>query len=215
MNIAVVPAFNEEKRIEEVLKKLRKYVDKIIIVDDGSKDDTSKVAKKYGLVLRHIVNLGKGAALRTGCKKALEFRPKYIIFIDADGQHDPSEIPKFLKKLDKGFELVQGVRKMRKMPLIKMIGNSMINFLFKLLFGLNVTDTQSGFKAFKAEVYPKIEWDSNDYFVETEILAKAGLNDVKYGEVPIKTIYKEKYKGITVKDGIKIGVKSIMLRLSI
>ncbi|HDD05204.1 MAG TPA: glycosyltransferase family 2 protein [Candidatus Aenigmarchaeota archaeon] len=213
MKVAVVPALNEEKRIEEVLKGLRKYVDKIIVVDDGSRDKTSEVSSKYALVLRHVVNLGKGAALRTGCKKALEFKPKYIFFIDGDGQHDPREVPKFVKKLEEGYELVQGVRSYGKMPFLKRIGNLMINFLFKALFGLNVRDTQCGFKAFRAEVYPKIRWSSNDYFVETEILAKAGMSGLKYAEVPIKTIYKERYKGITALDGLKICTKILALRL--
>jgi len=213
MKIAVVPALNEEKRIEEVLRRLRKHVDKIIVVDDGSRDKTSEVSRRYALVVRHIVNLGKGAALRTGCKKALEFKPEYIFFVDADGQHDPGEVPKFVKKLEEGYELVQGVRSYKKMPFLKKIGNWMINFLFKALFGLNVSDTQCGFKAFKAEVYPKIRWSSNDYFVETEILAKAGMSGLKYAEVPIKTIYREKYKGITAVDGLKICAKIVALRL--
>lgn len=213
MIIAIVPAFNEEKRIAPVLKQLKKHVDKMIVVDDGSSDKTSKVSKKHAIVVRHIINLGKGAALRTGCKKALEFNPDHIIFIDSDGQHDPEDIKKFKKKLEKGFEVVQGVRKMKKMPFVKRIGNSMINMIFYALFGLKVRDTQSGFKAFKTEVYPKIKWESNGYFVETEMLINVGKNDLRYGEVEIKTIYKDKYKGITMRDGLRIGIKTLIAKV--
>jgi glycosyltransferase involved in cell wall biosynthesis len=211
--VAVVPAFNEEKRIVDVLKTLKQYVDRIIVVDDGSSDRTSEVSKKYALVVRHIINVGKGGALRSGAKKAIQLKAKRIVFIDSDGQHDPSEIKKFIEKLDKGYDLVQGVRSTKEMPFMKKIGNSMINSLFSMIFGLKVSDTQSGYKAFKTGIYPKIEWKSNDYFVETEILANAGKNGLRYAEVPIKTIYREKYKGITVMDGLKIGAKTIMMRL--
>ena len=94
---AIIPAYNEEKQINSVINKTKKYVDEVIVVDDGSKDSTGEIAKKSNaIVLRHLVNLGKGAALKTGCDYAVKNKAGIIIAVDADAQHDPKEIPNFL-----------------------------------------------------------------------------------------------------------------------
>jgi len=214
MKVAIVPAYNEEGEIDHVLRRLRNYVDKIIVVDDGSRDKTGMIAKKYAIVIKHPVNLGKGAALRTGCKEALKFKPRYLFFVDADGQHDPDDIVKFLEKLEKGYDLVQGVRDYDKMPLLKKIGNLILTFAFKILFGFNTKDTQCGYKGLRSEILPRILWNSNDYFVESEILARVAVNNLRYCEVPIKTIYKKGgYKGATIFDGLKIFIRLIVLKI--
>jgi len=175
MLIAIVPAHNEEKDIENVIKSLKNFVKKIIVVDDGSKDKTSKIAEKNGaIVLKHIVNLGKGAAMRTGIEKAKQMNAKSVIFVDADNQHDPSEIPLFKNKIKQGAKIIQGTRKFdKKMPFIKRFGNSTISNLFKILFGVKVNDTQSGYKAMSLDIYDKIKWSADGYFVETEMLVRA------------------------------------------
>ena len=97
----IVPAYNEGKNIGKVIDELKDYVSNVVVVDDGSKDDTYSVAsRKKVIVLKHIVNLGKGGAVKTGCDFALKNGAKYIILIDSDGQHKPSDIPRFLKKLE-------------------------------------------------------------------------------------------------------------------
>ena len=131
MRLAVViPAHNEEKNIREVILGVKKYANNIIIVDDGSKDNTYLIAKETAndiLVLRHKINLGKGAALKTGCDYALSKGVQKIIAMDADGQHEPKEIPVFLAALDQQ-EIIFGCRKVPKtMPLVFRLGNKVIS----------------------------------------------------------------------------------------
>ena len=200
----IIPAKDEEKHIEEVIKNTKKYVKNIVVVDDGSKDKTSFIAKKNGaIVLRHSINLGKGAALKTGCEFVKD-KSDLIIFMDSDGQHDPHDIPRFIKELKK-HDIVFGSRKInKKMPLIFRFGNFVINTVSNIFFHIKLTDTQSGFRAFKSNVYEKIKWKSKNYSVESEIIANCGKHNLSYKEIFIETIYNDKYKGTTVMDGIKI-----------
>ncbi len=207
---AVIPAYNEEKEISRIVKKTRGYVDKVIVVDDGSKDKTKDAAEKSGaLVLRHMINLGKGAALRTGCNYALRKNAKYIVVLDADAQHNPQDIPRFLEKLRK-YDIVFGYRKRSsKMPFVLRFGNWLISNIVKFLHGVDLIDTQSGFRAFSREAYTKIRWDASDYSMESEMISRAGKQRLKYVQVPIQTIYSDKYKGTTVIDGAKIVLNMI------
>jgi len=152
----VIPAYNEGKRISSVIDDVKKYCKNIIVVDDGSKDRTSSISKsKNVIVLRHVLNLGKGAALKTGCDFAIERRANVLIAVDADGQHEPKEIPKFLKALE-GVDIVFGFRKLNKnMPLVLRFGNMFINFALHLTYGMNLRDTQCGYRAFTTNAYKK------------------------------------------------------------
>lgn len=210
----IVPAYNEGKRIEDVLEGVKNYSKNVVVVDDGSRDGTSKLAKKHDvLVLKHLVNLGKGAALKTGCEYAIRKRAEKLIAIDADGQHDPEEIPNFLEALESA-DVVFGYRKLnKKMPLLFRIGNMLINFTTKILYNVKLRDTQGGYRAFTADAYKKLRWKSNDYSMESEMIANMGKHHLRYKEIPIKTIYSEKYKGTTVLDGIKIVVNMFIWRL--
>lgn len=213
---AVIPAHNESKKIGDVIKKTKKYIKNIIVVDDGSTDDTYDVSKKEGaVVLKHIINMGKGAALKTGCDFALKNKADIIIAIDSDGQHDPNEIPLFLKAIEnKNIDIVFGHRKLTKnMPFILRFGNLFISKLTKLLYNIRLKDTQCGFRAFTSEAYKKIRWVALDYSVESEMIAKAGKNKLKYAQVPIQTIYTDDYKGTTVIDGIKIIFNMFMWKI--
>jgi len=210
----IIPARNEEKHISNVIKEVKKTYKNIIIVDDGSDDQTSKIAEKHkAIVLKHIINLGKGAALKTGCNYAIRNKAKSIVVIDADGQHDPKDIKKFLDKL-KNADIVFGYRKLnKKMPIILRLGNSSINNIAKILYNMDLHDTQCGFRAFTSKAYKKIRWNSTDYSMESEMIANAGKHKLKYSEVPIKTIYKDKYKGTTILDGIKIVFNMFLWKL--
>lgn len=210
----VIPAYNESKKISDVIQKTKKYCSNIIVVDDGSKDKTFEIAKKTNvIVLKHIINLGKGAAVKTGCDFALKKGAKKLVLIDSDGQHDPSEIHKFLKALEK-VDIVFGYRKFnKKMPFILKFGNNYINFVTKLLYGVNLRDTQCGYRALRANAYKKARWKSNDYSMESEMIANIGKRHLKYKEIPIKTIYSDKYKGTTIFDGIKIVFNMFLWRL--
>ncbi len=211
----IIPAYNEGKRINSVIGRVKKFVKNIIVVDDGSSDNTSEVAKKAGvLVLRHIVNLGKGAAAKTGCDFAFKNGAEEIILVDADGQHDPVEIPNFLKALE-GADIVFGYRRMNKnMPSLFRHGNKSLSRLTGMLFGVKLKDTQCGYRAFKAKIYRKIRWKAKDYSMEAEMIANVGKNHLTYKEVPIETLYLDRYKGTTIFDGLKIGFNLLKWRLS-
>jgi len=211
----IIPAHNEEKHIEKVIKKAKNFAKNILVVDDGSNDKTSFVAEKSGVfVLKHIVNLGKGAALKTGCEYAIKKGAEKIVVLDADGQHDPKEIPEFVKALDNA-DIVFGYRRLnRNMPFVLRYGNWFIFFMTKLLFGLKIIDTQCGYRAFTLNAYNKIKWDAVDYSMESEIVANTGKAHLKYSQIPIETIYSDKYKGTTVIDGIRIVLNMVWWKLS-
>jgi len=212
--IIVIPAYNEELRVGHVVSLCKKYAENVIVVDDGSKDKTYLEAEKNGAIaVRHRVNLGKGAALKTGCDLAILKGADKIIALDADGQHDPGEIPDFISKL-KYNDIVFSKRTKRwKMPLVAKIGNDFFSFLSNLLFGIKLRDVQSGYRAFTKDCYKKIRWDLSGYSVENEIIAKVGVKKLKYAEIPIKTIYNDNYKGTTVIDGITILIDMLMLKV--
>ncbi len=211
----VIPAYNEEKRIEKVIENTKKYVQNIIVVDDGSKDNTPNTAKKCNTtVIRHIINLGKGSALRTGCDYAIKQGADKIIVLDADTQHQPSEIPNFLNEL-KNVDVVLGYRRLDKnMPWILRFGNWVISKITKLLYGIQLHDTQCGYRAFTANAYKKIRWESSAYSMESEMITNIGKRKLKYKEIPINTIYADRYKGTTVLDGVKIVFNLFWWRLS-
>lgn len=211
---AVIPAYNEEKSIGYIIKETKKYVDNVIVVDDGSKDRTYNAAKKNdAVVLRHVVNLGKGAALKTGCDFAIDNNAEIIVAIDADAQHDPKEIPNFLKSI-KGNDIVFGYRRLNKnMPFILKFGNWFISKTIKLLYGIKLRDTQCGYRAFTSNAYKKIRWNATDYSMESEMVAKTGKYNLKYKEIPIQTIYSDKYKGTTILDGVKIVFNMMLWRV--
>ena len=213
--IIVIPAYNEEKTIFDVVSKCKKYGD-VIVVDDGSKDNTYLEAEKANvLVLKHRVNLGKGATLKTGCDAALMKNADVIIIIDSDGQHDPDEIPFFYTNLKENDIVFSRRIKRDEMPLFAKVGNTGLKFITNLLFKVKLEDPQSGFRAFTKNCYDKIRWNTTGYSVENEIIARVGINDLKYSQIPIKTIYKDRYKGTTLLDGVKILIDMFVLKLTL
>ena len=212
---AVIPAHNEEKHIGDVVRQAKKYVDNAVVVDDGSRDGTVEEAKKSGaIVLNHLVNLGKGAALKTGCDYAIKSKADIIVAIDADAQHNPKEIPKFIGAV-KMHDVAIGYRKLNmSMPFILRFGNWFINKTIRFLYGIKIRDSQCGYRAFTSEAYKKLRWKASDYSMESEMIAKIGKHRLSYAEVPIETIYSDKYKGTTILDGIKIVFNLLFWRLN-
>jgi glycosyltransferase involved in cell wall biosynthesis len=215
--VIVIPCYNEEKRIQGVIKRINnlELENKIIVADDGSADNSCQIVKnnfKDVLLLEHGINLGKGAALKTGCEAAVKLGADIIVLIDADGQHSPEVIPEMVKKLEKeNFDIIFGARKMdiNKMPAVFYLGNKFLTRLTNLLSGASISDSQCGFKAFRASVYDKLIWESSDYSVETEMIVNTKKNKLKYGEIFIETIYNDNYKGTTPFDGIKVLINLI------
>jgi len=210
----VIPGKNEQKNIGKVIRKAKKYCQNVVVVDDGSTDRTATVAKNEGaLVLRHVINLGKGAALKTGCDYAIHEGAKRIIVMDADGQHDPKEIPRFVAAL-KNSDIVFGIRKFdRNMPNVMKIGNWFINKMTRELYDVGIKDTLCGYRAFTSSAYLKIRWNASDYSMESEMVANVGRHKLKYKEINIDTIYNDKYKGTTIFDGMKIAMDLLYWKL--
>lgn len=211
----VLPGHNEEGSLSSVLKEVLSSYDDVIFVDDGSTDKTYDVAVASGAtVLRHMTNLGKGAALRTGCDYAVSKGADVIVVMDSDGQHDPSEIPEFLEEMRKGNDVIIGCRKWNSsMPLMMRLGNYGLHKISSFLFHVDVTDTQSGFRVFTAEAYSHIRWNSSDYSMESEMLARIYKHGLRCSTVDIKTIYHDSYKGTTVINGIVIAYNMLVWKL--
>lgn len=202
----VVPAYNEAKRIGKVLRDLKKTKLPVIVVDDGSKDKTYQVAKRYGfIVLRHGINLGKGAAMKTGATAAFKLGADAVIFIDSDGQHRISDLPQFVGALKTGkADVVFGVRDLLKIPFVRRAGNSVASLLVSALFDIRVLDLLCGYRAITRKAFRKINWKSSGYSVETEMVAMAGKYRLKHCEVAISTVYYDKFKGLSPTEGIGI-----------
>jgi glycosyltransferase involved in cell wall biosynthesis len=213
----IIPACNEEKRLPDVLQRLQSITRNYIVVDDGSTDKTKEIAEKNGaIVLKHIINMGKGAALKTGCDYAYSRGAKIILVMDADGQHKPEDIPRMVNTLVQNkLDIVFGGRKPNKnMPGVFKLGNSGLSWLTNILYNVKIKDTQSGFRGFTSKSYKKIRWTSNDYAMESEMIANVGKKHLKYKEIPIQTIYLDKYKGTTIFNGLKIGFETLFWRFS-
>ncbi len=192
----IIPAYNEEKTLGSVIDGLRRGgYDDIVVVDDGSKDRTAAVAKqKKVYLLSHVVNRGLGGALCTGIMAAVEEGCNIIVTFDADGQHDVRDIKKvILPIMKKEVDVVIGSRMINSdgMPLIRRIGNRLINIVTYVLFGVYVTDSQSGLRAFSLSAAKKLDLKTNRMEVSSEIIKEIGRNKLRFKEVPIRAIYTE------------------------
>lgn len=213
MKIAVVlPIFNEEKEIAQVLKTLSKINLPIILVNDGSTDKTLEIIKqstknnKQITLLSHRINLGKGSAVRTGGEAAFHKGFEAVIFMDSDGQHSPEDLIKFIDALStKEHDVVLGSRNLHHgVPLIRFLGNKFASILISLLFGIYISDILSGFRAVNKSAFKKLQLESRGYGIETEMIVKIAKYNLKSCEIPIQTIYRDKNKGVTILDSISI-----------
>jgi len=213
MNVAViVPAFNESRKIGEVVKNLAVCDCSIIVVDDGSEDETAKIAEQNGaLVLRHEVNLGQGAALRTGSQYAYQNNFDLIAHFDADGQHSAEDLKKMLNifKTDK-VDALLGSRFMGQSfsgPIVKKIILKLAKIFSKLILQLQYSDPQNGLRIFRANIFPKIIWQNDDYLHCTEILCHLKKNDLAVKEFPMVVLYDEYSSTKKVKPKVSMGLK--------
>jgi glycosyltransferase involved in cell wall biosynthesis len=211
----IIPACNEQRHIGPVITAAKRFAGNVVVVDDGSRDRTSEIAKSKGaVVLRHVINLGKGNALKTGCDYALRQGAERIVAIDGDGQHRAGQIPQFLRAL-RGKDIVFGYRTFNsKMPFLFRVGNTIIGHVSKILFGIELRDTQCGYRAFTAAAYKKVRWDSGDYRMESEMVMRAARHKLRYSELAVDTIYADRYKGTTLMDGVKITFNLLWWKLT-
>ncbi len=189
----LVPAFNEEVHIAEVITGARRYVDKVVVVDDGSTDSTAEIAESSGAeVIRHQINLGKGASLKTGFERAFARGFDPVIVLDGDGQHDPREIPLFLETAEKsGADIVVGNRmgNIKSMPLIRYLTNRLTSFFVSRLAKQSVPDSQCGYRLVNRKAFRSLKLKTVRYDTETEMLIEAGRAGCRIASAPIKTIY--------------------------
>lgn len=218
----VVPARNEASRLPALLRQIPATVDAhpvvAIVVDDGSTDETAGVARLAGArVLRHAINLGKGAALATGCEAALKLGAGIVVAMDADGQHDPADLGRMAAPLLAGeADLVIGYRRREgSMPGVLRLGNAGLNLTLRLLFGAAFEDSQCGYRAFRLASYGQLRWRASDYAVESEMLVRAVRSRLRVVEVPIATVYHDRYKGTQPLDGVRIMGRLVRLRLGL
>lgn len=204
--VIIIPAYNEEAKIQEVVKEAIKHGD-VIVVDDGSTDNTSILAEKAGAtVIKHRKNKGKGAAIKTGVKRIINKGYDVIVLMDGDGQHDPQHIESLASRVD-GAQMVIGSRFMddtSKMPLHRRFSNRITTYLLDHLTGYHLTDSQSGFKAINADyalLLLKIPYD--DYIYESELIRVAAAHDLIIDEVPIVCHYATEKSYIGVTDFLK------------
>jgi glycosyltransferase involved in cell wall biosynthesis len=191
--VALIPAYNEAAKIAEVTKQTRPYVAQVVVIDDGSADATAQLAGQAGAtVLRHPKNRGKGAAIAT----ALEFFGKsgaeFGVFLDADGQHDPGEIPKFVEAARAlSADVVVGTRmtETRDMPVVRKLTNQFTSWVTSKLAGQTIPDSQCGYRLVRRCVLKDLQLSSSRFETETEMLIQAGRAGHKIANVPVRTIY--------------------------
>ncbi|NOZ60134.1 MAG: glycosyltransferase family 2 protein [Calditrichaeota bacterium] len=194
---AIIPAFNAEKTIGAVIRGVNRYLppEQIVVVNDGSADATETIARKQGaVVLNNGKNRGKGFSLRRGFHFAIENNFSAALCIDADMQHDPADIPKFLacfNQTDADLILGSRIHNLKDMPLDRQFSNQTTSLLISLLTGVRVRDSQSGYRLIKTSVLKKIILHSNRYETESELLVKTLKSGFRVTHVPIKTIYNQ------------------------
>ena len=192
--VVTIPAYNEERTIgalingiHEVMKSCR-YDYKVLVVDDGSKDGTVQVAKKANaIVYSHPKNYGLAETFKTEINKSLKLKADVIVHIDADGQYLPRDIPKLVKEVNNGSDLVLGSRfkgKIESMPLMKRLGNKAFSRVISNIAGIRISDGQTGFRAFTREVAEKIKVISDHTYTQEQII-RAVREKFKVKEVPV------------------------------
>ena len=215
-----IPAYNEELSIGSVLHKAKKVdvVDDILVVDDGSGDETSEIAKGFGVkVIRHRKNAGKGAAIQTIFDYASDNGYDYLVLIDGDGQHNPYEIPKVLSPVvNPGADLVVGARwgESTEMPFYRKIGKNVLDYMTP--GGGEAKDTQSGFRALNKKAIEKLDLSRHDFTVESEMVTDAKEKGLKIDSAHISCRY-EDVENASTKGPVShgLGVLRKIIRLTI
>jgi len=218
----VVPAYNEEKTIGNVLRELLQYFkgEEIVVVNDGSRDKTREVAQEKGVVvLTHLVNRGLGGALGTGIRYALLKGAELILTFDADGQHLVDDALRVMKPVAEGkADFAVGSRlkgDVSEMPFVKRFGNFVLDFITAVFAKKYVSDSQSGLRCLNRECASKIKITCDRYAVSSEIIIEASKNGCRIVEVPIKAVYTEysKKKGTNILEGVKIAFNLLLDRM--
>jgi glycosyltransferase involved in cell wall biosynthesis len=189
--VALIPGYQEGPRIAAVVAEARRHLP-VVVVDDGSTDDTAARAEAAGAtVIRQVPNQGKGAALREGFRYALEGGVDAVVTLDADGQHDPAEIPRFLARASAtNPELIVGQRNFREMPPVRRLSNTIGAMILSVAVGRSIPDNQSGYRLVGRRLMSALlESEQDGFAFEVEMIARAIAMGLPIAWVPIRTIY--------------------------
>jgi len=212
--LILLPVFNESKVIFSVIRSIQKEGwKKILVVDDGSTDNTYDKVKKTGaIILRHIINRGKGAAVKTGLEAAKKMGSEIVVTLDSDGQHNPKDIKKMVKQIKKGSDVVLGIRDFRKrnIPRYKVFVNYLGNILTWMFYGLWVSDSQSGFRVYNKKALSLIQTNNDRYEFETEIVREIVRNNLKWTEKTIDVRYSDYDQNKINKQSFVSAIKTII-----
>ena len=215
--VAVIPAFNEASRVGRVVEEAKRFVDAVIVVDDGSADATGDVAEKAGaIVLRHIENSGVGAATMTGIEAARALGAQILVTLDADEQHSPDDIPAILAPIRAGtadIAFADRFARRNRIPFIRRLYNAIGNIITFGAAGKWVNDSQCGFKALGPKAIAEINLRMSGYEFCTEIVLECAQFRWRVAEVPVKVLYSEYTlaKGQSFANGIRTALR-ILLR---
>lgn len=220
--VIVIPAYNSEKTIGDVYRKIPKnLVDKVIIVDDGSKDRTIEVVRKLGLnIIPHKRNLGYGTNQKTLYTEALKSGAKYIIMLHPDGQYDPKELPKFINALREGKgDLILGSRFLssgvNQTPGYKSISLKLIALLFNLVLGLRLSEVNTGYRGYTAGLLKTIPFlkNGNGYIFDPQLIIQSVYFGFKIAEVPVSKRYNKEAISPNFSKSVQHGLENLQLLL--
>ena len=217
--LVAIFAYNEQKRISEVLADVTKKFSNVLLVDNNSEDQTIEEAKKFKIFLiKHSYNLGKSGSMKTALEFAKIKKFKFLAFMDADGQHRADDLIKICKKIhEEKNQLVIGYREnLKNLNLKKRIGTIILQKLFFFLYKKKVYDIQSGLRVFDTSIENMIYWYStgiNHYFADAEITCNAVRNMCKIDQIPIETLSSEKYKGMNIIQGLYLILMILYWRI--
>jgi len=191
----LIPAYNESRTIGEILDQVKSLGLSALVIDDGSVDNTFNIAiDKKVEVLRHLKNMGKGASLREGFQDTIKKNFEAVIVMDGDGQHDPSEITKFInesKQQDADIIVGNRMHDTKTMPFKRKLTNKFMSYLISKITKQNIPDTQCGYRLIKTKVLKNIKFSTSNYEIESELLIRAARKGCHIHSIPIKTIYKD------------------------
>jgi glycosyltransferase involved in cell wall biosynthesis len=215
----VLPAYNEATRIQPVIEAIAEKGYNMVIVNDGSSDNTLDVImeskRKYPdkiHVFSLLINRGVGVATQTGFEAVLKFNPKYVVSMDSDGQHSADDLDAVIEPLVTGrAQAVIGVRPLKDMPKSRNYANAIMNLLTKIFYRVDVSDSQTGFRAITKDALEKISINARGYLISSEFIREINDNDIPFAEVPIQTIYtpETQAKGTNVVVAFKILLQMI------
>jgi glycosyltransferase involved in cell wall biosynthesis len=207
--VALIPAYNEHRFIGSMVLAVRQFVDLVIVVDDGSSDNTAEIAQRAGArVVRHTVNQGKAIAVNTGFSFIRQMAPRAIVMVDGDGQHCADDIPIVLAPILEGHaDVVIGSRFLQvksAIPTYRKVGQHGLTLMTNLASGVSVSDSQSGFRAFSARALDQLSFSQGGFSIESEMQFQAREHGLRVVEVPIEVIYAEPAKRNPIKHGVQV-----------